>query len=114
MNNSLLNEEEMFAKKKNPPSVFNNRLTYYKNKNEINFFNHKRNRSYNVLSKKTTNKTAFLGHDVYKSERQSPKLSPISIMFKNHPKYLPKENANLLLKQIEPILIKEFQKKTYS
>ena len=113
MNNSILNEEEMFTKKKNPPSVLNNRLSYYKNKNEINPFIHKRNKSYNVLSKKLTNKTAFLGHDVYKSEKQSPILYPISIIFKNQPKYLPKEKANLLLKQIEPILIKEFQKKTY-
>ena len=60
------------------------------------------------INKKFIHKT--IGSDVYKNCFLSPKYARTSIMYKNVPKFVPKDDANILLRKIESVLVKEFEK----
>ena len=84
-----------------------------------NFYNggHKKNYSLymnNRPKNKRKNKGSVVDNDFSKSQNgPTNRFSPLSVLINNEPKYLPRDESNVLLRNIEPFLIKKFDDDEY-
>ena len=63
---------------------------------------------------KRKNKGSVVDNDFSKSQNgPTNRFSPLSVLINNEPKYLPGDESNVLLRNIEPFLIKKFDDDEY-